>query len=92
MGSDGNSKFAEQAEKARLKMIVGMAIDFAGMTRVFAEGSNTKIFLKLEELLVDLHRVSTREEYDPGADEFAGTFQLSLVLANSNLIQPLCVA
>jgi len=85
MSSDGNSKFAEQAGQAKTKMIVGMAIDFAGMTRVFAEGSNTKIFLKLEELLADLDRVSSRQEYDDLHAKFCAWFTQNIRTAEKTL-------
>ena len=64
MADQGKPKPIDIALKAKMKMIIDMAIDFAAMTRVLMKGSNAKIFQKLEQLFAELDIVASQEHFD----------------------------
>jgi hypothetical protein len=64
MADQGKPRPIDIALEAKMKMIIDMAIDFAGMTRVLMKGSNAKVFRKLEQLFAELDIVASQEHYD----------------------------
>jgi hypothetical protein len=64
--------FQEQALSAKYRMVLEMALEFAGMTRVFSKRSERKILPKLQEFM---ERVAARpEDYDESHAEFCDWF------------------
>jgi len=54
----------EDAENAKNKNIIEIALHFSAMTRVFAKQSHTKILKHLEQIFNQVHRLTTQSEYD----------------------------
>ncbi len=73
------------AAKAKTTMIIDMAIDFAGMTRVLVTRSNAKIFGKLEALFAELVQVSSKERYDQLHLSFCDWFIQNILTAEKKL-------
>jgi D-ribose pyranose/furanose isomerase RbsD len=85
MTEQGKPKPIDVALKAKTKMIIGMAIDFAKMTRVMVEGSNTKIFQKVERLFAELDGVASQERYDQLHADFCEWFTQNICTAEKKL-------
>jgi len=64
----------QDAENARKKNIIEIALHFSAMTRVFAKQSHTKILKHLEQLFDQVHSITTQFEYDTLHNGFCDWF------------------
>lgn len=85
MAEHGKPKPIDVALKAKTKMIIDMAIDFAAMTRVLEKGSNTRIFQKLEQVFAELDHVASQEHYEQLHANFCGWFTQNIRTAEKKL-------
>jgi hypothetical protein len=80
-------KLTEQcnAELAKTKNIVEMAVDFSAMMRVFSKDSKEKIKSKLEEDFSSLATTNTREQYEAWHQTFCEWFTHEIGTAEKKL-------
>ena len=73
----------ERYEIGRIKTIVGMAVSFTAMLRVFEKGQGTKIKKRIARFLKSLPRVRTKREFDARHDKFCRRFTATVRLAKA---------
>ena len=71
-------------EEAKLKNIIEMAVGFTVMKRVFEKRATTTIKDKLYEILQDLEKIETIDDFDKMHDSFCRWFVLNIKLAKSD--------
>lgn len=79
------SAFAALAQQDKRAMILDMALDFAGMTRVLSKGSNPRIIEQLERLFTKMESVRDQSEYDRLHAEFCSWFIQNICVAEKKL-------
>ncbi len=68
--STNSAASAQEAEAARTKNIIDMALDFTAMKWLFQKGSTPKILQELEDTFAGFDRVREQKDYDQLHGEF----------------------
>lgn len=79
------SDFANVARKAMRQNIIEMALDFTGMTRIFAKGSNPRILEKLDDVFGRFESIVDQADYDQIHSDFCNWFTQNIQVAEKKL-------
>lgn len=77
--------FAILAKEAKTAMVIEMALDFAGMTRVLTKGSSSRIIEQLAHLFAKLDPIRDQTGYDRLHADFCQWFTANIQTAEKKL-------